>query len=130
GTLIGFIAFPIVTLLAAQGDSISLVIQLIILITVMLSVVVIILSYQNAILMDITPKGKEATYSAVFFFITVIPIPIASAIAGPVLDIFTFDVLGFWIGQDFAYVILILIMSLALFVSFLFLRRVRYQEVL
>ena len=130
GTLIGFIAFPILTLLAAQGSSISLVIQLIILIVVMLSVVVIMLSYQNAILMDITPKGKEATYSGVFFFITVIPIPIASAIAGPILDIFTFDVLGFWIGQDFAYVILILIMSLALFLSFIFLRRVRYQEVL
>ncbi|HUY00761.1 MAG TPA: MFS transporter [Candidatus Deferrimicrobium sp.] len=128
--LFGIIAYPLSSLLAAQGGTISMIIQLIFLMTIILFVVVVILSYQNAILMDITPKGQEATYTGVLFFIAVLPIPIASAIAGPILDIFNFDVLGFWIGNDFGYVLIVLIMAISLVISYIFLRRLKYEEVL
>ncbi len=128
GTLIGSISFPLLIFLAVQGNPFFLIVQLMILVVVVLFVLGAILSYQNAILMDIAPKGKEATYTSVFFFIVVIPIPIASAIAGPLLDIFTYDVLGFWVGQDFAYALIFLFMACALLVSYLFLGRVQYKE--
>jgi hypothetical protein len=132
--MVGFMTFPFMIFLANQGDSISLIIQLYILIIGVLFLVVVILGLQNAILMDITPKGKEATYTAICFFITVIPYPFASQIAGVLLSTLNYNVAGFWVGNttgsDFAYGLMILIMGILLFLSYFFIRRVKYEEVM
>ncbi|MHA1649092.1 MAG: MFS transporter [Candidatus Helarchaeota archaeon] len=132
--MFGFISFPVLMFLSNQGSPISLIVQLYIVIIIILFVVIVTLSLQNAILMDITPEGKEATYTGVFFFFVVIPFPIASQLAGTFLTIFDYNVSNFWFGtqdgSDFAYGILSVIMALALFLSWLFLRRVKYEEVL
>ena len=132
--IFGFLTFPFMIFLANQGDSISLIIQLYVMIIVILFVVVVILGLQNAILMDITPKGKEATYTAIAFFVTVIPYPFASQIAGVLLSTFNYNVAGFWFGNtsgsDFAYGLMIVIMGILLFLSYLFLRRVKYEEIM
>lgn len=132
--LLGAITFPFMIFLTNQGTPIFLIIQLYIVIILVLFVVVVILSLQNAILMDVTPAGKEATYTGVFFFLVVIPFPIASQLAGILLSTFTYDIGGFWLGtgsgSDFAYGLMILIMGCSLLVSWLFLRRVKYEEVM
>ncbi len=131
--LIGAITFPPMIFLTNQGSPISLIIQLYVAIIIILFVVVTILSLQNAILMDVTPAGKEATYTGVFFFLVVIPFPFASQLAGLLRYIFSFDVGGFWLGNesgsDFAYGLMIVIMGISLLISWLFLRRVKYEEV-
>ncbi len=132
--LIGAVTFPFMILFTNQGSASSLIIQLYILIIIVLFVVVVILSLMNALLMDVTPTGKEATYSGVFFFITVAPFPFASQLLGVLLSSFNHDIAGFWYGNnngsDFAYGLMIVIMGFSLLVSWLFLRRVKYQEVM
>ncbi|NVM27222.1 MAG: MFS transporter [Candidatus Helarchaeota archaeon] len=132
--MVGFLTFPILIFLSNQGSDISLIIQLYIVSIAILFVIVTVLSLQNAILMDITPKGKEATYSGVFFFVTVLPFPLSATLAGVFLSVFDYDVAGFWRGVpteggDFAYGLIALIMAISLFISWLFLRRVKYEEV-
>jgi len=132
--MIGFLTFPFMIFLTNQGNSISLIIQLYMVIVVVLFIVVVILGLQNAILMDITPRGKEATYTAICFFITVIPFPFASELAGVLLSTINYNIGGFWLGtttgSDFAYGLMIIIMGILLFISYLFLRRVKYEEVM
>ncbi len=128
--MFGFLSFPFLIFLTNQGSQISLIIQLFGIIICILFVVVVILSLQNAILMDITPTGKEATYTGVFFFVTVLPFPLSSLLAGFLLDSFNYDVGGFWLGKDFAYALMMIIMAAAVFLSWLFLRRVKYEEVM
>ncbi|MHA1131597.1 MAG: MFS transporter [Candidatus Helarchaeota archaeon] len=126
--IFGFLSFPFLLILTNQGSQLSLVIQLFILIVCVLFVVVVILSLQNAILMDITPTGKEATYTGVFFFITVVPFPFASQLAGVLLQTLNYDIGGFWLGKDFAYGVIMVILAVSIFISWLFLRRVKYKE--
>ncbi|NVM55308.1 MAG: MFS transporter [Candidatus Helarchaeota archaeon] len=132
--IFSFLTFPFGIFLTNQGSPISLIIQLFIVTSFVIFVIVIILSLQNAILMDITPKGKEATYTGVFFFMVVAPFPLASQLAGVLLAVFNYDVAGFWLGNntgsDFAYALMMIFMAIALFISWLFLRRVKYEEVI
>ncbi|MHA1325425.1 MAG: MFS transporter, partial [Candidatus Helarchaeota archaeon] len=92
---IGAVTCPFMIFLTNQGTPIFLIIQLYIVIVIILFVVVVILSLQNAILMDITPIGKEATYTGVLFFLVVIPFPLASQLAGTLLSTFNYDVANF-----------------------------------
>ncbi|MHA1325520.1 MAG: hypothetical protein ACTSRL_22225, partial [Candidatus Helarchaeota archaeon] len=64
----------------------------------------------------------------------VIPFPLASQLAGTLLSTFNYDVANFWLGNasgsDFAYGLIVLAMGISLLVSWLFLRRVKYEEIM
>lgn len=138
GLYVGFLIQPFLIFLTIIGNPISLMIQLFFSFCLLLFVLLAVLSFQNAILMDITPKNKEATYSGLFLFISVIGMPIASGLVGLINDLFRDapSVLNFWIyrnegypGHDFAYALMILISALFYFLGYLMLRKVKYKEI-
>jgi hypothetical protein len=114
--------------LGVVGTGILLFIQVLIIISLILFVVIAILSFQYAVLMDLTPSGREATYSGVYLFVIVIPIPIASALIGPIRDWLSIDVLNFWHGESFSFAVIFLITTIFLAVSYLFLRQIQSTE--
>ncbi|MBD3227819.1 MAG: MFS transporter [Candidatus Lokiarchaeota archaeon] len=137
GLKVGFIIQPFLIFLAVIGNPTSMMIQLFIVFAILLFVLLAVLSFQNAILMDITPPNKEATYTGIFLFISVVGMPIASFLVGGINDIFRNapSILNFWIyrfgdypGHDFAYALMILISSLFYFLGYLLLRKVKYKE--
>lgn len=126
--IVGFITVPIAIFLGVVGTGVIMFIQVFATICLILFVVIAVLCFQYAVLMDLTPSGHEATYSGVYMFVIAIPIPIASALIGPILDFFSIDVLGFWTGQSFSYAIIFLITAIFLAVSYLFLRMIQNPE--
>ncbi|MHA1753825.1 MAG: MFS transporter [Candidatus Helarchaeota archaeon] len=134
---IGFLVQPFMIFLGIAGSPLSLIIQLIIVFAILLFVLLAVLTFQNAILMDIAPPDKEATYSGIWLFVSVIGMPVASGLVGLINDVFINGppILNFWIyrtgeypGHDFAYALLLLIASISYFISYLFLRKVKYKE--
>lgn len=140
GLAIGFIIQPFTIFLAVQGPPIFLLIEILIVFGLLLFVLIAILTFQYAILMDITPPEKEATYSGIYLFVTVIGMPVASGLIGPISDgINTLGpILNFWrpitdseenvLGHDFSYALFVLIASILYLVTFLLLRKVKYKE--
>ncbi|MBD3230087.1 MAG: MFS transporter [Candidatus Lokiarchaeota archaeon] len=142
GLAIGFIVQPFMIFLAVQGPPIFLLIEILIVFGLLLFVLISILTFQYAILMDITPPEKEATYSGIYLFVTVIGMPVASAMIGPISD--TINKLGpifnFWTynqgfvgddwvkGHDFTYALFILIASALYLLTFFLLGKVKYKE--
>ena len=114
--------------LGVVGTGISMFIQVFIIICIILFVVIAILTFEYAILMDLAPPGREATYSGVYLFVIVIPIPIASALLGPIRDFLSIDVLGFWTGESFSFAIIFLMNAIFLAFSYLFLRKIHTTE--
>ncbi len=142
GLAVGFLVQPFMIFLSVQGTPFMLFIEILIVFGVILFVLIAVLTFQYAILMDVTPPEKEATYSGIYLFITVMGMPIASAIIGPVNDSFrnVGPILNFWYyretlvdgkliwGHDFAYALLLLIASVFYVLSFLFLTKIKYKE--
>ncbi|MHA1269167.1 MAG: MFS transporter [Candidatus Helarchaeota archaeon] len=138
GLYIGFLVQPFMIFLTIIGDPISLEIQLLLIFAILLFALISVLTFQSAILMDIAPPEKEATYSGIWLFVSVIGMPIASLAIGSINDLFRGapPVLNFWIyrpgeypGHDFAYALFLLLAALSYFISYLFLRKVKYKEV-
>jgi len=123
---IGILIIPITIFLVA-GSIPLLFIQTLLIILMLLFVVIAILTFQYAILMDLAPSGKESTYSGVYLFIIVIPIPISSSLTGPILDLLSFDFF-IWSGTSFSYAVIFLITFTFLFVSYFFLRKIQAKE--
>lgn len=123
---IAIIIVPITIFLAAGGFPL-LFIQTLLIILMILFVVIAILTFQYAILMDLAPSGKEATYSGIYLFIIVIPIPISSSLTGPILDLLSFDYL-IWHGTNLSYAVIFLITFSFLSVSYFFLRKIQAKE--
>jgi hypothetical protein len=123
---IGILIIPITIILVA-GSIPLLFIQTLLIILMLLFVVIAILTFQYAILMDLAPSGKESTYSGVYLFIIVIPIPISSSLTGPILDLLSFDFF-IWSGTSFSYAVIFLITFTFLFVSYFFLRKIQAKE--
>lgn len=142
GLAIGFIVQPFMIFLAVQGPPIFLVIEILMIFGLLLFVLIAILTFQYAILMDITPPEKEATYSGIYLFVTVIGMPVASGLIGPISDGFNSlgPIFNFWLfrsgtvedndvsGHDFSYALFVLIASILYLVTFLLLRKVKYKE--
>jgi Na+/melibiose symporter-like transporter len=122
---IGILIIPIAIFLLA-GVAL-LFIQVLLIIIMILFVVIAILTFQYAILMDLAPKGKEATYSGIYLFIIDIPIPISSALIGPIRDFIKIDFF-IWNGTNFSFAIIFLITFIFLFVSYFFLRKIQAKE--
>jgi len=126
--IFGVCTIPITMFLGVVGTGVILFIQVLIIISLILFVVIAILSFQYAVLMDLTPTGREATYSGVYLFVIVIPIPIASALIGPIRDLLSIDVLNFWHGESFSFAIIFLITTIFLAISYIFLRQIQSTE--
>jgi hypothetical protein len=113
--------------LGLVGSGAALFLQVFIIIVLVLNVLIGVLTFQYAILMDLTPPGKEATYAGLFMFMIVIPIPISSAIVGPLLDFLAIDFF-IWHGETLSYAVIFLITAIWLAISYLFLRKIRIKE--
>ncbi len=125
---IGIILVPFTLFLGIFGQGALLFLQVFLIISIILFVVIAILTYQYAILMDLAPTGREAIYSGVYLFVIVIPIPISSTLAGVIQDFPTiFPGLSFFIWQDLAlsFALIFLINVTFLSISYFFLRAIR-----
>ncbi|NVM31194.1 MAG: MFS transporter [Candidatus Helarchaeota archaeon] len=125
---VGILMVPFTLFLGIFGEGTLLFIQVFLIISIILFVVIAILTFQYAILMDLAPSGREATYSGVYLFVIVIPIPIASTLAGLLLDLpLIFPGIQFLIWQDLAlsFALIFLINVIFLSVSYIFLRAIR-----
>jgi GPH family glycoside/pentoside/hexuronide:cation symporter len=122
---IGILLIPVSIFLLAGVT--LLFVQILLIIIIILFVVIAILTFEYAILMDLAPKGKEATYSGIYLFIIVIPIPISSALIGPIRDFITINFF-IWNGTNFSFAIIFLITFIFLFVSYFFLRKIQAKE--
>jgi Na+/melibiose symporter-like transporter len=138
GLMMGFLVQPFMIFLSLIGNQISLIIQLLIIFGILLFVLLSVLTYQNAILMDIAPPAKEASYSGIWLFISVLGMPVATYIIfltnSFFQNVYPYN-LGIWLyrageypGHDFAYALLLLIGSLFYFLAYIFLRKVKYKE--
>jgi Na+/melibiose symporter-like transporter len=128
---IGILAVPFTLFLAIFGSGWIMFLQVFVIISIILYVVIAILTFQYAILMDISKKGREATYSGVYLFVIVIPIPIASTLAGIILDLPTIvPGIGFfiWNGIQLSFALIFLINVIFLSISYIFLRKIKTKE--
>ncbi|NVM53334.1 MAG: MFS transporter [Candidatus Helarchaeota archaeon] len=126
--LTSIIMVPFTLFLGIFGDGALLFFQVFLIISIILFVVIAVLTFQYAILMDLAPSGREATYSGVYLFVIVIPIPIASTLAGLILDLpKIFPGINFFIWQNLAlsFALIFLINIIFLSISYIFLRAIQ-----
>ncbi len=121
--LIGLCIIPF-TIFLLLGSGAFLFVSVFLIISIILFVVIAILTYQYAILMDLSPTGQEATYSGVYLFVIVIPIPISSVVVGPILQFLTFDYL-IWQGGTIRFAVIFLVTIAFIALSYLFLRKIQ-----
>ncbi|MHA1276402.1 MAG: MFS transporter [Candidatus Helarchaeota archaeon] len=128
---IGILTVPFTLFLGIFGAGILLLLQVFTTICIILFLVIAILTFQYAILMDISKKGREATYSGVYLFVIVIPIPIASTLAGIILDLPNW-IPGFgffiWNGIQLSFALIFLINVIFISLSYIFLRKITTKE--
>ncbi len=128
---IGILAVPTTLFLGVFGSGVIMFIQVFLVICIILFVVIAILTFQYAILMDISKKGREASYSGVYLFVIVIPIPISSTLAGIILDIPVVNPgvsFFIWTGIQLSFALIFLINVIFLTISYFFLRRIHLEE--
>lgn len=125
--LIGIFTIPITIFLGLIGTGILLFIQIFLIIAIFLFVVIAILTFQYALLMDLSPPGREATYSGVYLFVIVIPIPIGSALVGPILDFLTFEFL-IWPPGTLSFACIFLVTVFFIIISYFFLRKIQMKD--
>jgi maltose/moltooligosaccharide transporter len=118
---------PLCTFLGIVGTGAVFFVQTLAIVLILLFTVIAILTFQYALLMDLAPEGKEATYSGVYLFVIDIPMLVASLSNGPILDFLEFDFF-IWSGASFGFAIIFMITSISLLVSYLFLRKVRIDQ--
>ncbi len=124
---IGILTIPFTIFLGLAGSGALLFIQIFLILLIILFVVIAILTFQYAILMDLSPKGQEATYSGIYLFVIVIPIPISSSLIGPILDFLTYDFL-IWPGASLGFAVIFLITVLFITLSYFFLRKIQIKD--
>jgi len=123
---IGILIIPITIFLIAGNIPLHFI-QVFLIILIILFVVIAILTFQYAILMDLAPSGRFATYAGLYLFIIVIPIPISSTLIGPILDFLKLDIF-IWHGTSYAFAIIFLITFIFLSTSYFFLRKIHAKE--
>ncbi len=124
--LIGTLTLPICMFLAA-GSIPTHFIQVFLIIVLILQVVIGVLTFQYAVLMDLALEGREAFFAGLFLFVIVIPIPVSSALIGPIRDFLSVNYL-IWQGANFSFAIIFAITAGFLLISYLILRTIKIKE--
>jgi len=124
--LVGIITLPICVFLAAGLVPLQFI-PVFFIIVIILQVVIGILTFQYAVLMDLTLEGREAFFAGLFLFVIVIPIPVSSSLIGPIRDFLSYEYL-IWSGENFSFIVIFLITAIFLLVSYLFLRKIKIKK--